>query len=293
MQYKLKKFNSQLNINRIANVHYFEFLNNYHTIQDSHNFNELIYVDNGYIDIEAENYKGRLEQRQLIIHGANEMHSLSSDSKTAPNVIIIGFESQCPELDIFSKAPFTLSLPQQNILSEIIKESRSVFLPPYDIPNLSDMKERDSYPFGADQLIKNLLEYFFIKLIRTHENELLQDNSEMVSMPTLLQEIQIYINNNIEQKFNIVELCFLFGTNKTTLCKLFKEYLNCTFIDYVNRLKIHAAKIKIRDGGQNFTQIAESLNFSSIHYFSKVFTQYEKLTPMQYIKTIKSKFNID
>lgn len=291
MQYKLKKFNSQLNINRIANVHYFEFLNNYHTMQDSHNFNELIYVDNGYVDIEAENYKGRLKQRQFIIHGANELHSLSSDSKTAPNVIIIGFESQCPELKVFSMTPATLTLSEQSILSEIIKESRNVFLPPYDIPNNTDMKKRDTYPFGADQLIKNLLEYLLIKLIRT--NSSLQQNNllNIDNIPNLLFEIQTYINNNYEQKINIGELCFLFGTNKTTLCSLFKEYLNCTVMDYVNRLKIRMAKIKMREGKENFTQISEWLNFSSVHYFSKVFKQHENLTPSQYIKSIKSKLS--
>jgi AraC-like DNA-binding protein len=293
MQFKLKEFNIELNIKRIANVHYFEFSNNYHTMSDKHPFLEMVYVDNGCIDVEAENFTGRIGQQQLIIHKNNEMHSLSSDNKTSPNVIIIGFDCDCSELDDFSKNPYTLTLPQQNILSEIIRESRSVFLPPYDIPNLEDMKERDTYPFGANQLIKNLLEYFLIKLVRSYKNELRESVSETVSMPCLLNEIQAYINNNIEEKFDIGELCFLFGTNKTTLCKLFKDYLNCTFIDYVNQLKIHTAKIKMRNGSQNFTQIAESLNFSSIHYFSKVFTEYEKMTPTQYIKTVKSKLNIE
>jgi len=109
----------------------------------------------------------------------------------------------------------------------------------------------------------------------------------------LIYEIQTYIKNNYEQKFSIKELCFLFGTNKTTLCALFKKHLNCTIVDYINCLKIYKAKIRMREGKENFTQISESLNFSSIHYFSKVFKQHEKLTPSQYIRTIKSKFNDD
>lgn len=293
MQYNLKKFNICLNIRQIANVHYFEFSNNYHTLQDRHNFNELIYVDNGHIDVEADNFKGRIKQQQLIIHGANEFHSLSSDSQTAPNVIIIGFECDCRELSVFSKAPVALTQSEQAILSEIIKESRSVFLPPYDIPNYTDMKKKDSYPFGADQLIKNLLEYLLIKIIRTKETTQHRNDLKISSQPQLLLEVQTYIKNNIEQKLNIGELCFLHGTNKTTLCALFKQHLNCTIMDYVNNLKVHMAKIKMRKGTENFTQIGESLNFSSVHYFSKVFKQYEKLTPSQYIKTIKSKFCID
>lgn len=290
MKFKLKRFNIQLNITRIANVHYFEFINGYHTIVNSHNFNELIYVDNGYVDVSAENYKGRLNQTQLIIHMANEPHSLSTDNKTAPNVIIIGFECNCPEIEIFSRKPVTLNLAQQGILAEIIKESRNVFLPPYDIPYSTDMKKRSSYPFGADQLIKNLLEYLLIKLVRAEKMSNEDAFMHVEDMPDLLREVQSYINNNYEQKLKIDELCFIFGTNKTTLCSLFKKYLNCTITEYINRLKIHMAKIKMREGSENFTQISESLGFSSVHYFSKIFKQYEKLTPSQYIRTIKSKW---
>lgn len=289
MQFRLKEFNIQLIVKRIANVHYFEFLNDYHTLKNSHNFNELIYVDNGYIDVDAENYRGRLNQNQLIIHKANEQHSLSSDNKTAPNVIIIGFECECPEIEVFSKKPITLNLAEQALLAEIIKESRCVFLPPYDIPYQMDMEKRNSYPFGADQLIKNLLEYLLIKLVRAEQ--LLNDDfgAGIDNVPTLVKEVQTYINNNYEQNFNLNELCFLFGTNKATLCSLFKKYSGCTVLEYVNRLKIHIAKIKIRENKENFTQISESLGFSSVHYFSKVFKQHERLTPTQYIKTIKSK----
>lgn len=287
MHYNLEKFNIQLDIKRIANVHYFEFTSNYHAIKNKHNFNELVYVDNGYIDIIAENFQGRLNQNQLIIHKANEPHSLSSDIKTAPNVIIIGFECQCPELDVFSKKPITLGLSEQAILSEIIKESRNVFLPPYDIPYF--MKKRDAFPFGADQLIKNLLEYLLVKFVRAEKALSNNDNTHVDNAPTLIKEVQAYIFNNYDQNFKLNELCFIFGTNKTTLCSLFKKHLNCTIIDYVNKLKLRMAKIKMREGRENFTQISESLGFSSVHYFSKIFKQHEKLTPSQYVKTIKSK----
>ena len=84
-----------------------------------------------------------------------------------PDVIIIGFECDCPELDRFSCTPATLPPEQVRALTEVIKEGRTVFLPPYDVPNLKDMKKRTDFPFGADQMIKLRLEIFLIGLIRS------------------------------------------------------------------------------------------------------------------------------
>ncbi len=52
----------------------------------------------------------------------------------------------CPQLDVFSEIPVTLNSEQQKLLTEVIREGRNVFLPPYDIPNQKYMKKRKEYP---------------------------------------------------------------------------------------------------------------------------------------------------
>ena len=60
MEYKLKTFQIQLTVSRIANIHYFEFTHNYNTKDDRHAFCELVYVDSGSLHIRAENFSGTL-----------------------------------------------------------------------------------------------------------------------------------------------------------------------------------------------------------------------------------------
>ena len=43
-----------------------------------------------------------------------------------------------------------LTAELEKMLAEIIKEGRTVYLPPYNIPNVRDMKKRTEYDFGAD-----------------------------------------------------------------------------------------------------------------------------------------------
>ena len=166
MKYKLKNFITPVIVSRIANLHYFEFINEYHTIEDSHDFCELLYVDRGAITVNSDNYSGVLSDNQIIIHRPNEVHSLSCNENIAPNAIIIGFECDCPELETFSHTPFTLSIEQKKMLADVMKEGMSVYTPPFDLPDVVDMIKRDEFPFGADQMIKLKLEAFLISIIR-------------------------------------------------------------------------------------------------------------------------------
>ena len=229
-------------------------------------------------------------ENQILIHKSDETHSLTCPDKDAANVIIIGFECKTDVLDIFSHSPVALSDSHKKLLTEIIKEGRNVFLPPYDVPNQKDMKKRKDYPFGADQLIKLKLETLFIELVRESKNVSSEENQEHFN--SNIQQVCDYINENFRHKISLSELCFLFSTNKTSLCDNFKANKGETIISYINKLRIKEAKLLLRSGNYNLTQIADMVGFSSVHYFSRIFKQYEKQSPTNYIKTIKSRLMI-
>lgn len=290
MDFLLKCFDVPVNVSRIANIHYFEFTKEYQTVKDKHPFRELVYVDTGMIRVEAESYSGTLNENMMIIHKSEEEHSLKCINDTAPNVIVIGFECDAPELDAFSSEPIILDSNQQRTLTEVIKEGRTVFKGPYDIPNLKDMKKRENYPFGADQMIKLKLEMLLIDIVRSGSTSV--ENSGNESCDTKMLEIREYLKKNFREKITLGELCFLFGTNKTTLCAMFKEAYGDTVIGYLNTLRIKEAKKLMREGEYNLSQISSMLRFSSIHYFSRMFKKKEKISPSEYIKTIKARLGV-
>ena len=146
---KSQGFEIPINVTRIANVHYFEFVNQYHTEYDSHNFFELVYVDNGSINVYADNYTGELSNGQMIVHCPLERHALKCENGASPNVIIIGFECDSNHLEQLSHSPINLNSNQKRMLAETVNEGMNVYAPPYDIPNMLDMKKREEYPFGA------------------------------------------------------------------------------------------------------------------------------------------------
>lgn len=291
MNFKLQEFNTDVVVSRIANIHYFEFDNNYFTTEDSHNFCELLYVDKGKIRVNSENYSGDLSDEQIIIHRPNEKHSLVCEEGVCSNVIIIGFECMSELLSSFSHTPIKLQPGHKKQLADVMIEGMNAYAPPYDIPNSSEMKKRTPANFGSEQMLKINLEAFLISIIRYYiQNK--SDQTDDLIMESKFSDVHKYISEHYTEKVSLDNICFLFGTNKTSLCKMFKKEHGITISDYVTKLRIKNAKAMLREGGISVTEVSEKLGFSSIHYFSRVFKKSIGLTPVEYQKMIKSKLSL-
>ena len=281
MKYKLKNLKESLNVESVANIHFFEFDKNFETKNDSHPFAELVFVSRGEMSVKSESFNGLLKKNQAIIHKPNEAHSLSCHTKSLPTVIIIGFDFNANETLDFAYKPITLSLANINMLAEIVKEGRNVFAPPYDIPTY-DMKKKSDIKYGAEQLLKNKLEIFLLELIIENMLEHTKQKSAKQTPIQNISEIIKYIDENFLQKILLDELAFLFHTNRAYLCKEFKRITGKTILRYTNDKKIALAKEYIASTNKNFTEIAYELNFDTIHYFTKFFKRETGKTPKEF-----------
>ena len=288
MEFKLKRFKEALEVSKIANIHYFEFTNQYHTFKDRHSFRELLYVDSGYILAEGENYSGIVKENQLIIHKADEIHSLTCPDRDASSVIIIGFECDSDLIDRFSYSPTEPVASVIRQLAEIVKEGRNVFKPPYNVP-VYDMKKKKHQPMGSEQMLRILLECLLIRLIRGHSQS--ENDEKRTDTPLMTQEVVEYVTTNYKEKITIDELAFLFNTNRATLCKEFKRTTGKTVIGFINEKKYEKAKELILATQDTFTHISQELSFESIHYFTRFFKRRSGMTPKDFRNRYKAKDN--
>ena len=288
MEFKLQSFSTPLRVTRIANIHYFEFTHQYHTESDSHNFCELLHVDKGTLRVSSENLSVTLTDNQLIIHRPNEKHFLECSESGSPNVVIIGFECGAPELARFSTGPITLQPVHKNMLSRILTEGMAVYEPPYDIPNTLEMKKRETHLFGADQMIQINLESFLITLLRDFPDPHGEPYMHSIGAGKI-SDIYDYISEHYTEKLTLHDLCFIFGTNKTSLCRSFKDTYGDTVLNHINNLRIRDAKAHLREQKLSITQISEDLGFNSIHYFCRLFKKETGMTPKEYMYAVNTK----
>ncbi len=281
MEYVAKRLNDTINVTGIVNLHFFEFAKDLTTTDERHPFYELVFVNSGVLNISSEDYRGTLSENEMIIHRCDILHSLSCSAENSPDVIIIGFECNSRRIDDFSKMPILLGDSNIKKLAEIVKEGRNVFMPPYNLP-VYDMKKKKHQLFASEQMLKILLEYFLIKLIREYNFSI--NAEEGAEAPLLINEIIAYVTDNYLEKITIDELAFLFKTNRATLCRDFKKSTGKTIIEFINTKKFESAKYMIINSNDTFTKIAEDLNFESIHYFTRFFKKMSGMTPKDFRK---------
>jgi AraC-like DNA-binding protein len=68
---------------------------------------------------------------------------------------------------------------------------------------------------------------------------------------------------------------------------MFKEQTGTSVIEFYKSLKIEEARKLIREGQYNYTEIAERLGYTSIHYFSRQFKKTTGMTPSEYASSVK------
>ncbi len=286
MKYIEKTLNNTISLTGIVNLHFFEFPKEFYTQKECHPFYELLYVVSGYLFINSEDYTGILKKGQIILHRPNEQHALSCNDDSAPTVIIIGFNCDNSSIDSFSKCPTNLNSAETKNLAEIIKEGRNVFSPPYDIPTY-DMKKKNNIILGAEQILKIMIEYFLIRLLRNN-NLIIEKNENKKQNENLsITEITSYLDQNYVNKVSIDELAFLFNTNRSTICKEFKNNTGKTIKEYINDTKLTNACDFLIKTNKTITSISNELGYESIHYFTRFFKKKYGLSPNEFRKQNK------
>lgn len=296
MSYENITLSQDLEIKEIVTVHYFEYLSTFSFPGETHNFWEFLYVDKGEVEVNADGKKFALEKNQIIFHKPNEFHGLKANGIIAPNLVVISFYCEAPCMCFFENQILHINEFERNLLGQIIREAKNTFSSPLGDPHLKKLERHKEVPFGSEQLIKINLEHLLIHLIRRFRT------SEVVpSMNTLRQEkttkmnyddevincIIRYMETHLESRLTIDQICVDHSIGRSQLQNLFQSKFQCGVIEYFSNMKIEAAKQCIRETNMNFTQIAEKLGFSSVHYFSRQFKKISNMTPTEYSSSVK------
>lgn len=98
-------------------------------------------------------------------------------------------------------------------------------------------------------------------------------------------KIIYYINTNYSQSITLKKLCDEFYMSKVSLCKKFKDVMNCSIMEYVLRLRLNKAKSLLRDTKKSIEEVSSACGFSSANYFGLIFKKEIGLSPLNYRKT--------
>lgn len=128
------------------------------------------------------------------------------------------------------------------------------------------------------QTLKNI----FDQQNPTHSQSLIPTTRFHISNKNFASLID-YIDHNYIECMNLSKLANMFNLNLSYCCQLFRKYLNCSFSEYINLLKLKKAVELLSESNMNIKDIAESLNYD-YSYFCKIFKKQFGITPHLYKK---------
>lgn len=292
MQFTKIELKNCITVDSIYTIHYFEYTNNFYFAGESHDFWEFIYVDKGSVDICMDDKQITLKKGDIAFHRPNEFHKVSTFGHTAPNLVVISFESHSPLMEFFCCQVLKTEQRERSLLADVLIEAKRLFESPLDDPYLTEMIRKDDAPIGTEQLIKIHLEQFLIHLVQRYT---LEEESDLEYSPQntteIFKRVTAYMEDNIAKHLTIEQICWDNMIGRTKLQKIFHIETGIGIIDYFSKMKISAAKHMIRDGKLNFSQISEQLGYSSIHYFSRQFKKITGMSPSDYASSVKSIFD--
>ncbi|MFC3768981.1 helix-turn-helix domain-containing protein [Paenibacillus sp. GCM10012303] len=294
MEFPRYRIRQEIVIHKLVTCYYFELAKNYSFDGEKHDFWELFYVDKGELWIDTDFGHYDLKQGDLIFFEPNRFHATRSNGKIAPNVFIVSFECRSPKMNFFKHNPlFRLADREKAMLGLLMNEGDRTFGPDPSNRPTKRLVRKPNAPFAGEQMFVMFLEMLLIQLIRGGTEP--ESRSELP--PSILEnqetglvdEIIRYLENHLGQDISLEHICDEFAIGKTRLSILFKKQTGSSLIEYANRLKIEKAKAYIREDNFNFTEIAELLGYTSMHYFSKQFKQMTGSSPSEYAKILQGR----
>ncbi len=280
------KIANLISINKIVTIHYYELNKDFCFDGESHNFWEMVYVDSGAVEIDANERQVHLKQGEVIFHKPNEFHTLKADKTTVANVFVISFVCSSESMKFFKGKTMTVPAKLKKYISSIIEEYNETFAP----MSVEDIKLeiKENPPIGGQQMIRTHLEQLLIMLIRNEQEARdfhIFPSKESMENHLVTQMIAL-IDENIDKKINVEQICKEMKYSRAYLSKIFKQTTGYTLLEYTLIRKIKEAKKLIREERYNFAQISDMLCFDNPHYFSRVFKRITNMTPTEYKNSV-------
>lgn len=291
MNYRGISLSRDFEISKLFSVHYFEYMSDFFFPGEAHDFWELLCVDRGEVEVTADSHHYTLKRGEIIFHKPNEFHGLKANGTVAPNLVVISFRCLSPAMSFFEEKILTIGEIEKNLLASIIIEAKNAFSSKLDDPYLEELIRVPVYHPGSEQLILLYLEQLLIQLYRRYTASYRQvplvQTIKSKNDTEIYGRILSYLEDNLSSHLTIDQICHANLIGRSQLQKLFREKNNCGVIDFFSRMKINAARQMIRNQNLNFTQIADQLGYTSIHYFSRQFKKITGMSPSEYASSIK------
>jgi transcriptional regulator GlxA family with amidase domain len=124
--------------------------------------------------------------------------------------------------------------------------------------------------------------YFAIDIDRDSQNAFAMFKGQMEHSDTEVKKAQIFIEKNIHERISVDELSDFVSIGRRSFERRFKRATKNSILEYIQRVKIEAAKRSFETSRKNINEVMFDVGYSDTKAFRAIFKKVTGLTPVEY-----------
>ena len=124
--------------------------------------------------------------------------------------------------------------------------------------------------------------FFLLEIDRNTQSEFVMFKGQKDHDDLPIIKAQEFIEKHYAEKITVDELAEKFGIGRRTFERRFKKATTNTVIEYIQRVKIEAAKKQLEIGRRSVNEVMNDVGYSDIQTFIDIFKRITGMTPIEY-----------
>lgn len=129
--------------------------------------------------------------------------------------------------------------------------------------------------------------YYQIEIDRDSQSPFIMFKGQRDHQDEDIKKAQEYIENNFRERITVDKLSSMFAMGRRSLERRFKKATSNTVTEYIQRVKIEAAKKSFETSRKNVDEIMDEVGYSDNKAFRSIFKRTTGLSPVEY----KNRYN--
>ncbi|GIN70645.1 transcriptional regulator [Bacillus sp. J14TS2] len=230
---------------------------------------ELMIATEGVLQLVVENKKIELRPGNMLLIPPNT-YFVGVGAATNLGFYWVHFEATKPESSISNHATRLWKLP---VFSKELLLDNELLL----IQQMQTIKQMD---FSDSALIDAYLHTLLLSISEKFQQPLYVKKDKHY----LIDYIKNYLRWNYQRMISVEEIANYFGYNKAYISNLFSRESGETITQYLNTIRLEAARQSLLTTNASIQQIANQNGFEDEKYFSRIFSKKYQRSPFAYRK---------
>lgn len=129
--------------------------------------------------------------------------------------------------------------------------------------------------------------FFVLDIGRSSQSPFSMFKGQKLHNDPEIAAVQEFIEQNYQEKITVEDLCDKFGIGRRTFERRFKKATNNTVVEYMQRVKIEAAKKELETGRKTVSEVMYEVGYNDTKAFRDVFKKITSMSPVDY----RNKYN--